>query len=87
MKDRIKALIFAMAESEEVCNSVWNDVIHLDEGSDIIIAVMLTEMILQLKQSLADTETLLDNVVQTKKTIEEDLKKLEIFSEKLLTND
>lgn len=86
MKEVIKSLIMTMAESEEACNSLWNDLIHLDKGSDLLIASVLTEMLLQTKQSIEDTSTIIKETTSIKAELEKQLKYLENFSEKLLTD-
>ena len=67
-----------MAYDEQACESLWNDVIHLDQGSDILIATLLTEQMIQVQTDRAFAEKLVADLNEREE-------KLRLFSEKLLT--
>lgn len=82
MNEEIKKVILStilfMAYDEQACESLWNDVIHLDRGSDILIATLLTELMIQVQSDKAVAEKLLAELNEREE-------KLKLFSEKLLT--
>lgn len=83
MNEEIKKVILStilfMAYDEQACESLWDDVIHLDRGSDILIATLLTELMIQVQTDKAFAEKLLAELNDREE-------KLKLFSEKLLTN-
>lgn len=78
VKQTILSTLLAMAYDEQICESLWNDVIHLDQGSDILIAVLLTEQMIQVQSDKTFAEKLLAELNEREE-------KLKLFSEKLLT--
>lgn len=78
VKKTILSALLAMAYDEQICESLWNDVIHLDRGSDMLIAVLLTEQLLQVQSDRAFAEKLIADLNEREE-------KLKLFSEKLLT--
>lgn len=78
-KQMILSTLLAMAYDEDFCKALWNDVIHLDRGSDILIATLLTEQMIQVQTDKAFAEKLLADLNEREE-------KLKLFSEKLLTN-
>ena len=82
MNEEIKKVILStilfMAYDEQACESLWNDVVHLDQGSDILIATLLTELMIQVQSDKAVAERLLAELNEREE-------KLKLFSEKLLT--
>ena len=77
-KQLILSALLAMAYDEQICESLWNDVIHLDRGSDILIATILTEQMIQIQTDRACAEKLLTDLNEMEE-------KLKLFSEKFLT--
>ena len=77
-KQLILSALLAMAYDEQICESLWNDVIHLDRGSDILIATVLTEQMIQIQTDRACAEKLLTDLNEMEE-------KLKLFSEKFLT--
>ena len=80
MKEVILSTLLAMAYDEQICESLWNDMIHLDKGSDIFIATILTEHMIQIQSDRAVAEGLVAELNEREE-------KLKLFSEKFLTND
>lgn len=78
VRKTILSTLLAMAYDEQICESLWNDVIHLDRGSDIIIATPLTEQMIQVQTDKAFAEKLIADLNEREE-------KLKLFSEKLLT--
>jgi hypothetical protein len=78
VRKTILSTLLAMAYDEQICESLWNDVIHLDRGSDILIATLLTEQMIQVQSDRAFAEKLLADLNEREE-------KLKLFSEKLLT--
>ncbi len=78
VKKTILSTLLAMAYDEQICESLWNDVIHLDQGSDILIAILLTEQMIQVQSDRAFAEKLIADLNEREE-------KLKLFSEKLLT--
>jgi hypothetical protein len=78
VRKTILSTLLAMAYDEQICESLWNDVIHLDRGSDILIATLLTEQMLQVQSDRAFAEKLIADLNEREE-------KLKLFSEKLLT--
>ena len=78
VKKTILSALLAMAYDEQICESLWNDVIHLDRGSDILIATILTEQMIQIQTDRACAEKLLADLNEMEE-------KLKLFSEKFLT--
>ena len=77
-KKVILSAILAMAYDEQICENLWNDVVHLDKGSDILIATLLTEQMIQIQTDRACAEKLLADLNEMEE-------KLKLFSEKFLT--
>ena len=77
-KEIILSALLAMAYDEQICESLWNDVVHLDRGSDILIATLLTEQMIQVQTDRAFAEGLIEELKEREE-------KLKLFSEKLLT--
>ena len=77
-KQLILSALLAMAYDEQICESLWNDVIHLDRGSDILIATVLTEQMIQIQTNRAFAEKLIADLNEMEE-------KLKLFSEKFLT--
>lgn len=77
-KQMILSTLLAMAYDEELCEALWNDIIHLDKGSDILIATLLTEQMIQVQSDRAFAEKLIADLNEREE-------KLKLFSEKLLT--
>ena len=78
IKKTILSALLAMAYDEQICESLWNDVIHLDRGSDILIATILTEQMIQIQTDRACAEKLITDLNEMEE-------KLKLFSEKFLT--
>lgn len=78
VRKTILSTLLAMAYDEQICESLWNDVIHLDRGSDILIATLLTEQMIQVQTDRAFAEKLIADLNEREE-------KLKLFSEKLLT--
>jgi hypothetical protein len=78
VRKTILSTLLAMAYDEQICESLWNDVIHLDRGSDILIATLLTEQMIQVQSDRAFAEKLIADLNEREE-------KLKLFSEKLLT--
>lgn len=78
IKKVILSALLAMAYDEQICESLWNDVVHLDRGSDILIATLLTEQMIQVQTDRAFAEKLIADLNEREE-------KLKLFSEKLLT--
>jgi hypothetical protein len=78
IKKMILSTLLAMAYDEQFCESMWNDVIHLDQGSDILIATLLTEQMIQVQTDKAFAEKLIADLNEREE-------KLKLFSEKFLT--
>ena len=78
IKDVILTTLLAMAYDEQLCESLWNDVVHLDKGSDVLIATLLTEQMIQLQSDRAFAEKFIADLNEREE-------KLKLFSEKLLT--
>lgn len=78
VKQTILSTLLAMAYDEQICESLWNDVIHLDQSSDILIAILLTEQMIQVQSDKALAEKILAKLNEREE-------KLKLFSEKLLT--
>ena len=78
VKKTILSALLAMAYDEQICESLWNDVIHLDRGSDILIATILTEQMIQVQTDRAFAEKLIADLNEMEE-------KLKLFSEKFLT--
>lgn len=78
IKDVILSTLLAMAYDEQLCESLWNDVVHLDRSSDVLIATLLTEQMIQLQTDRAFAEKLIADLNKREE-------KLKLFSEKLLT--
>lgn len=78
VKQTILSTLLAMAYDEQICESLWNDVIHLDQSSDILIAILLTEQMIQVQSDKAMAEKILAGINEREE-------KLKLFSEKLLT--
>ena len=79
IKNVILSTLLAMAYDEQLCESLWNDVVHLDRGSDVLIATLLTEQMIQVQTDRACAEKLIADLNEMEE-------KLKLFSEKLLTN-
>ena len=77
-KQVILSALLAMAYDEQICECLWNDVIHLDKGSDILIATLLTEQMIQVQTDRAFAEKLIADLNEREE-------KLKLFSEKFLT--
>lgn len=77
-RQMIISTLWAMAYDEQFCENLWNDVIHLDEGSDILIATLLTEQMIQVQTDKAVAEKLIADLNEREE-------KLKLFSEKFLT--
>jgi hypothetical protein len=77
-KEVILSALLAMAYDEQICESLWNDVVHLDRGSDILIATLLTEQMIQVQTDRAFAEGLIEELKEREE-------KLKLFSEKFLT--
>ena len=77
-KQLILSALLAMAYDEQICESLWSDVIHLDRGSDILIATILTEQMIQIQTDRAFAEKLIADLNEMEE-------KLKLFSEKFLT--
>ena len=77
-KEVILSTLLDMAYDEQICESLWNDVIHLDLGSDLLIATLLTEQIVQVQTDRACAEDILADLNEREE-------KLKLFSEKFLT--
>ena len=69
VKKTILSALLAMAYDEQICECLWNDVIHLDRGSDILI---------QVQTDRAFAEKLIADLNEREE-------KLKLFSEKFLT--
>lgn len=78
VKQTILSTLLAMAYDEQICESLWNDIIHLDKGSDILIATLLTEHMIQVQTDRAVAEKLIADLNEREE-------KLKLFSEKFLT--
>lgn len=78
VKQTILSTLLAMAYDEQICESLWNDIIHLDQGSDILIATLLTEHMIQVQTDKAVAEKLIADLNEREE-------KLKLFSEKFLT--
>lgn len=79
IKNVILSTLLAMAYDEQLCESLWNDVVHFDRGSDVLIATLLTEQMIQVQSDRAFAEKLIADLNEREE-------KLKLFSEKLLTN-
>ena len=79
-KQVILSAILAMAYDEQICESLWNDVVHLDKGTDILIATLVTEQMIQVQTDRAFAEKFIADLNEREE-------KLKLFSEKFLTND
>ena len=77
-KKVILSAILAMAYDEQICENLWNDVVHLNKGSDILIATLLIEQMIQIQTDRACAEKLLADLNEMEE-------KLKLFSEKFLT--
>lgn len=77
-KQIILSALLAMAYDEQICESLWNDVVHLDRGSDVLIATLLTEQMIQIQTDRACAEKLIADLNEMEE-------KLKLFSEKFLT--
>lgn len=77
-KEVILSALLAMAYDEQICECLWNDVVHLDKGSDILIATLLTEQMIQVQTDRAFAEGLIEELKEREE-------KLKLFSEKFLT--
>lgn len=84
-REQIKNLIIAMINDEQICESLWNEVVHTDKVSDISISIFVAEYKAQLIEFEKSLWDLIEDSLIHLDQISKDLKNVEKFSQKLLT--
>ncbi len=87
MRETLKQMILAMALDEELFENIKNDLLNLDPKTDVMINLLTIEQLAQMKSDLARTDELLADLSIMRAELIDTIKKVEIFCEKLLTNN
>jgi hypothetical protein len=87
MREQLKQMILAMALDEGLFESLKNDLLNLNPETNVMISLLAVEQLAQLKSDLEQTDKLLADLIEMRTELIDTIEKVEIFYEKLLTND